>query len=158
MLTNWRKTRNWCLVQPLSIMQWLTGLASETLIPILPQFTDLFLKTSRSYTNVKVSLMMAGVNPLTLTAMDSGFMFTYAGGSFITGQLGDRFSPVVVVGVGLLGSTFCLLLIVYGASTSIVHNVTLCGTWFLTSQLLHGAFQATGGPVSKILFVAVQSG
>ena len=29
---------------------------------------------------------MAGVSALTLTAMDSGFMFTYAGGSFITGQ------------------------------------------------------------------------
>lgn len=94
-----------------------------------------------------MSLMHAGVNPLTLTAMDSGFMFTYAGGSFITGQLGDRFSPVVVVGLGLLGSTICLLLIVFGASTSIISNVALCGTWFLTCQLLHGAFQATGGPV-----------
>ena len=84
---------------------------------------------------------------MTLTAMDSGFMFTYAFGSFITGQLGDRFSPVAVVGGGLLGSTICLLLIVYGASTNIIHNAALCGTWFLTCQLLHGAFQATGGPV-----------
>ena len=41
----------------------------------------------RSYTNVKVSLIQAGVSPLTLTAMDSGFMFTYAGGSFITGSI-----------------------------------------------------------------------
>ena len=50
--------------------------------------------------------MHAGVNPLTLTAMDSGFMFTYAGGSFITGQLGDRFSPVAVVGgESLFGGT-----------------------------------------------------
>lgn len=58
--------------------------------------------------------MHAGVNPLTLAAMDSGFMFTYAGGSFITGQLGDRFSPVGVIGAGLLGSTVCLFLIVLG--------------------------------------------
>lgn len=43
--------------------------------------------TRKSYTNVKVQLMLAGVSPLTLTAMDSGFMFTYAGGSFITGQV-----------------------------------------------------------------------
>jgi hypothetical protein len=42
------------------------------------------------HTPVKVSLMQAGVSPLTLAAMDSGFMFTYAGGSFVTGQLGDR--------------------------------------------------------------------
>ena len=103
--------------------------------------------TRKSYTNVKKKLIEAGVDKLTLTAMDSGFMFTYAGGSFITGQLGDRFSPVFIVGAGLLGSTLCLLLIVFGASTSIIHNVALCGSWFLTCQLLHGAFQATGGPV-----------
>ena len=114
--------------------------------------SNIFLWFHRSYTNVKMSLMHAGVNPLTLTAMDSGFMFTYAGGSFITGQLGDRFSPVVVVGLGLLGSTICLLLIVFGASTSIISNVALCGTWFLTCQLLHGAFQATGGPVTDLIY------
>lgn len=107
--------------------------------------------TRKSYTNVKVQLMQNGVSPLTLTAMDSGFMFTYAFGSFITGQLGDRFSPVGVVGGGLLGSTLCLLLIIYGASTNIIHNAALCGTWFLTCQLLHGAFQATGGPVNTAI-------
>eukprot|EP01034_Spumella_vulgaris_P021907 gene21907-27984_t len=53
--------------------------------------------TRKSYTNVKVSLMLAGVSPLTLAAMDSGFMFTYA------------------------------------------------------AQLLHGAFQATGGPVNTAI-------
>ena len=94
-----------------------------------------------------MQLMRAGVPPLTVAAMDSGFMFTYAGGSFITGQLGDRFSPVGVIAGGLFGSTLCLLLIAFGASTSIIGNVALCGSWFLTCQLLHGAFQATGGPV-----------
>ena len=108
---------------------------------------------SRSYTNVKMQLMHTGVSPLTVAAMDSGFMFTYAGGSFITGQLGDRFSPVAVIAGGLFGSTICLLLIVFGASTSIIHNVALCGTWFLTCQMLHGAFQATGGPVSFHCFM-----
>lgn len=98
-----------------------------------------------------MSLVSHGVSPLTLAAMDSGFMFTYAGGSFITGQLGDHFSPVAVIAGGLLGSTVCLLLIIYGASTSIIHNVALCGTWFLTCQLVHGAFQATGGPVNTAI-------
>ena len=102
----------------------------------------------RSYTNVKMSLIAAGVNPLTLAAMDSGFMFTYAGGSFVTGMLGDRFSPVAVIAGGLLGSTLCLFLIILGASTSIVHSIAICGTYFLSCQLLHGLFQATGGPVS----------
>lgn len=99
--------------------------------------------------------MNAGVNPLTVAAMDSGFMFTYAGGSFITGQLGDRFSPVAVVAAGLLGSTICLLLIVLGSSTSIITNAALCGTWFLTCQLIHGAFQATGGPVRIVLYLVL---
>ena len=81
--------------------------------------------TRKCYTNVKVQLMRAGVSPLTLTAMDSGFMFTYAGGSFVTGMLGDRFSPVAVVGLGLLGSTMCLALIVFGASSSIVSNIAI---------------------------------
>ncbi len=69
-------------------------------------FTSTFMNyamahwTRKSYTNVKLQLMLAGVSPLTVTAMDSGFMFTYAGGSFVTGLLGDRFSPVVVVGGG----------------------------------------------------------
>lgn len=107
--------------------------------------------TRKCYTNVKVQLMDAGVSPLTLTAMDSGFMFTYAGGSFVTGMLGDRFSPVGVVGLGLLGSTFCLGMIVFGASSSIVSNIAISSSYFLTVQLIHGAFQATGGPVNTAI-------
>ena len=57
----------------------------------------------------------------------------------------------MVVGLGLLGSTLCLLGIVFGASTGIINNAALCGTWFLTCQLLHGAFQATGGPVNTAI-------
>jgi sugar phosphate permease len=113
--------------------------------------------TARSYTNVKLSLMHAGVDPLTLAAMDSGFMFTYAGGSFVTGQLGDHFSPVAVVAGGLLGSTVCLFLILIGASTSIIDSAAVCSTWFLGCQLLHGLFQATGGPVRIFSFGVVVS-
>ena len=107
--------------------------------------------TRKCYTNVKVQLMDAGISSLTLTAMDSGFMFTYAGGSFVTGMLGDRFSPTFIVGLGLLGSTLCLLLIILGASTSLVSNVAISGTFFLGVQLLHGLFQATGGPVNTAI-------
>ena len=53
-----------------------------------------------------------------LPTVDSAFMFTYAGGSFVTGMLGDRFSPTAVVGIGLLGSSLCLFLITVGASFS----------------------------------------
>lgn len=107
--------------------------------------------TRKSYTNIKSQMMAAGISPLTLTAMDSGFMMTYAAGSFITGQLGDHFSPVAVIGGGLLGSTICLFLIVYGTSLSVIQNAAFCGTWLLICQLLHGAFQATGGPVNTAI-------
>jgi MFS transporter, OPA family, solute carrier family 37 (glycerol-3-phosphate transporter), member 1/2 len=113
--------------------------------------------TRKSYTNVKVQLTAAGVSPYTLTAMDSGFMFTYAAGSFISGQLGDRFSPFNVVGAGLLGSTVCLALIVIGASTSIISNAAVCGSFFLTCQMLHGAFQATGGPVRELHLICMSA-
>ncbi|KAJ1423090.1 major facilitator superfamily domain-containing protein [Ochromonadaceae sp. CCMP2298] len=107
--------------------------------------------TRKSYTNVKVQLIAAGVSPLTLAAMDSGFMFTYAGGSFITGQLGDHFSPVHVIAIGLLGSTVCLFMILFGSMPNIAQNAGLCGAWFLGTQLLHGLFQATGGPVNTAI-------
>jgi MFS family permease len=137
------------------------GQKKETVLLIFMFFYELLSKfgfirsyttfTARSYTNVKLSLMHAGVDPLTLAAMDSGFMFTYAGGSFVTGQLGDHFSPVAVVAGGLLGSTVCLFLILIGASTSIIDSAAVCSTWFLGCQLLHGLFQATGGPVRIFL-------
>jgi sugar phosphate permease len=105
---------------------------------------------------VKMSLLQTGVSPLTLAAMDSGFMFTYALGSFLTGTLGDRYSPVHIVTIGLLGSTLCLFLIVYGASFIIthVHSYTVCSVWFIMCQLLHGVFQATGGPVNTAIMGA----
>lgn len=78
-------------------------------------------------------------------------MFTYAGGSFITGPLGDRFSPTGVVGIGLLGSTICLFLITVGSATSIADSATYSLSWFAGAQFLHGLFQATGGPVNTAI-------
>ena len=79
-------------------------------------------------------------------AFSWAFMFTYGGGSFIAGILADRFSPVAMVGCGLLGSSLCLFLIAYGTSTSITSNAALSNAWFFTCQLLHGGFHATAGP------------
>ena len=79
-------------------------------------------------------------------AFNWAFMFTYGGGSFIAGILADRFSPVAVVGCGLLGSSLCLFLIAYGTSTSITSNAALSNAWLFTCQLLHGGFHATAGP------------
>lgn len=79
-------------------------------------------------------------------------MFTYAGGSFITGPLGDRFSPSFIVGLGLLGSTVCLLLITIGASVpALADSASLGLFWFAGTQFIHGFFQATGGPVNTAI-------
>ena len=81
-------------------------------------------------------------------------MFTYAGGSFITGPLGDRFSPSFIVGLGLLGSTVCLLLITIGASVpALADSASLGLFWFAGTQFIHGFFQATGGPVNTAMCV-----
>eukprot|EP00968_Pinguiococcus_pyrenoidosus_P025502 scaffold6180_cov200-Pinguiococcus_pyrenoidosus.AAC.5 len=83
--------------------------------------------------------------------MDSAFMFTYAFGSFVTGILGDRFSPTAVVGIGLMGSSLCLGAMVVGASTSIADSVSVMAVWFVATQTIHGLFQATGGPVNTAI-------
>ena len=63
----------------------------------------------KCYTNVKTDLVNAGVNKIVLSQMDMAFMFTYAIGSFISGRLGDMFPQNIIIGVGLLGSTLCLV-------------------------------------------------
>lgn len=108
--------------------------------------------TRKCYTNVKEQMIAAGVSAYILAAMDSGFMFTYAGGSFITGALGDRFSPTKVVAIGLLGSSVVLFLIVVGASTPLIAESASVGMlWFAGVQIIHGFFQATGGPVNTAI-------
>jgi len=47
--------------------------------------------------------------------MDTMFMFSYALGSFLMGNLGDRLRPAAVVGVGLWGAGICVLLFAHGA-------------------------------------------
>jgi sugar phosphate permease len=106
--------------------------------------------TRKCYTNVAVQLKDAGVTTDTLAMMASGFMFTYSAGSFVTGMLGDRYSPVAIIGIGLIGSSAVLGLIVVGASTSIVDS-DFALIWFAGVQILHGFFQATGGPVNTAI-------
>lgn len=106
--------------------------------------------TRKCYTNVKVQLMAAGVSMEVLAAMDSGFMFTYSAGSFVTGMLGDRFSPVMVIAIGLLGSSVVLFAITIGVSTGIATS-GMCLVWFAGWQIMHGFFQATGGPVNTAI-------
>eukprot|EP00457_Paulinella_chromatophora_P003878 gb/GEZN01003886.1/.p1 GENE.gb/GEZN01003886.1/~~gb/GEZN01003886.1/.p1 ORF type:complete len:487 (+),score=69.93 gb/GEZN01003886.1/:229-1689(+) len=103
--------------------------------------------TRKCYTNVKVQFIHGGVSPLTLASMDSAFMLTYAGGSFFTGALGDRFSAVNIISMGLLGSSLCLAALLWGISST----VPVAASWFVAAQTIHGFAQATGGPVNTAI-------
>jgi sugar phosphate permease len=103
----------------------------------------------KCYTNVKTNLVASGVDSVILSQMDTAFMFTYAIGSFASGRLGDMFPQNVIIGVGLLGSTLCLGLILMFVESDVVHsNYGLGFSLFVFAQFIHGLFQSTGGPVN----------
>jgi len=103
----------------------------------------------KCYTNVKTDLVEAGVDKIILSQMDMAFMFTYAIGSFISGRLGDTFPQNVIIGWGLIGSTFCLGLIWFFFKIDVVHSSYSVGFFlFVLAQFIHGFFQSTGGPVN----------
>jgi len=103
----------------------------------------------KCYTNVKTDLVHAGVDKIILSQMDMAFMFTYAVGSFISGRLGDMFPQNVIIGVGLLGSTLCLGLILVFYWMDVVHSdYSFAFFLYVLAQFVHGLFQATGGPVN----------
>jgi hypothetical protein len=51
------------------------------------------------YTNVKTELVLAGVDKVVLSQMDTAFMFAYAIGTFISGRIADIFPQNVVLGI-----------------------------------------------------------
>jgi len=110
--------------------------------------------TRKAYTNVKSQMGETGVSTYTLALMDSMFMFTYAGGSFITGMLGDNCGAATVIAIGLLGSSGVLLMIwagLIGGDDSIAASGAISLVWFASAQFIHGFFQATGGPVNTAI-------
>ena len=104
--------------------------------------------TRKCYTNVKNVMISMGLSKETLGRMDAGFMFTYAFGAPLAGQLGDMYNPSKVLGIGLFGSALCIFLLIFGmwngfyALGDFVSN-----GYFLSVYLVFGFFQAIGGPV-----------
>uniref|UniRef100_A0A7S3JXP8 Major facilitator superfamily (MFS) profile domain-containing protein n=1 Tax=Aureoumbra lagunensis TaxID=44058 RepID=A0A7S3JXP8_9STRA len=104
--------------------------------------------TRKCYTNVKNIFISKGLSKMVLGRMDAGFMFTYAFGAPLAGQLGDMFNPSKVLGLGLLGSALCIFSLAYG----VWNNFGALAAWevngyFLGVYLVFGFFQAIGGPV-----------
>ena len=54
--------------------------------------------TRKCYTNVKNVMIKLGLSKMVLGRMDAGFMFTYAFGAPLAGQLGDMYDPSMVLG------------------------------------------------------------
>jgi len=93
-------------------------------------------------------MIAKGLSKLVLGRMDAGFMFTYAFGAPLAGQLGDTYDSSKVLGIGLYGSALCIFLVICG----IWYNVASMGplvtnSYFLSVYLVFGFFQAIGGPV-----------
>eukprot|EP00808_Paulinella_micropora_P018774 g75262.t1 len=99
--------------------------------------------TRKCYTNVKPQFMKHGLSQVTLAAMDSAFMLAYAGGNVLWGALGDRWSAMYVIALGLLGSSACLLALLLG-----LRSLSSGVGYFVAVQAVHGLFQATGGPLN----------
>lgn len=58
--------------------------------------------TRKAYSTVKRSMKTEdGIDETVLSEMDTTFMFAYAGGSIVSGALGDRLRPPTIVGVGI---------------------------------------------------------
>jgi len=109
----------------------------------------------KCYTNVKSNLKEeAGMSKEMLGLLDSVFMFFYAVGSYFSGSLGDRMNPSHVVGAGLYGAGFCVVLFAAGVWFDLVNttsSVWLYTTYFVLIWTLHGLFQSTGGPVNTAI-------
>ncbi|KAJ8600563.1 hypothetical protein CTAYLR_007933 [Chrysophaeum taylorii] len=104
--------------------------------------------TRKCYTNVKNIMISKGLSKLVLGRMDAGFMFTYAFGAPLAGQLGDMYNPSKVLGIGLYGSAFCIFLLAVGIWENVgLMNFIFVNAYFLSVYLIFGFFQAIGGPV-----------
>mmetsp|Transcript_23033 Transcript_23033/g.54420 ORF Transcript_23033/g.54420 Transcript_23033/m.54420 type:complete len:474 (-) Transcript_23033:226-1647(-) len=103
----------------------------------------------KSYSTIKQQIQYdAGFSATILSAMDTVFMFSYAFGNVINGQLGDTFNPTTVLAIGLFGSGFLLLLILGVILSNVIAvSVTTANVALLSILFLFGIFQAAGGPV-----------
>ena len=107
----------------------------------------------KSYTNVKAQLREdAGFDTDLLSRIDTGFMFCYAVGSFFSGKLGDKYNPVTVTSVGLMGSGVMVILFVIGVIDKFcIKNYAAANVYFMVVWFTHGLFQSTGGPVNTAI-------
>ena len=108
--------------------------------------------TRKCYTNVKNVMIKLGLSKMVLGRMDAGFMFTYAFGAPLAGQLGDMYDPSMVLGVGLYGSAACIFMLIFGMWNHLGEaGPFIANTYFLGVYLVFGFFQAIGGPVGTAI-------
>jgi len=139
------------LGEPLLGEQSVASLASWRRTIFLVTFVNYAMAhvTRKCYTNVKTELVADGVDQVILSQMDTAFMLTYAIGTFISGRLGDIYPQNIIIAIGLIGSTACLVFILYLDFIGVVLWSHSMGFFlFVLAQLLHGFFQSTGVPVN----------
>jgi len=95
-------------------------------------------------------MIKLGLSKAVLGRMDAGFMFTYAFGAPLAGQLGDMYDPSRVLGIGLYGSALCIFLLIFGMWNDLGKaGPFVANGYFLGVYLVFGFFQAIGGPVRR---------
>jgi OPA family glycerol-3-phosphate transporter-like MFS transporter 1/2 len=103
----------------------------------------------KCYSTVKQQLQTeAGYSALTLSEMDTVFMFTYAIGNVLSGKAGDTYRPTTVLAIGLFGSALCL----FAMNATLWLDVeswsaSLGNMCILAIYFIFGFMQSTGGPV-----------
>mgnify|MGYP002011006909 CR=1 FL=1 len=97
-------------------------------------------------------MIKLGLSKMVLGRMDAGFMFTYAFGAPLAGQLGDMYDPSMILGVGLYGSAACIFMLIFGMWNHLGESGPfIANTYFLGVYLVFGFFQAIGGPVGTAI-------
>ena len=87
-------------------------------------------------------MIKLGLSKMVLGRMDAGFMFTYAFGAPLAGQLGDMYDPSMILGVGLYGSAACIFMLIFGMWNHLGESGPfIANTYFLGVYLVFGFFQ-----------------
>lgn len=104
----------------------------------------------KAYTQFKVELVgQRGCDVSILGLADGFFMFFYALGSFYAENLADIYHGPTIVGLSLLGTSMCLVVLAVGAMW-LPQSINMPGLQaaFVFIWIVHGLMQSAAGPVS----------
>jgi sugar phosphate permease len=119
-------------------------------VTFLAYFTSHFSR--KVYTFLRSEMLQDNISLQLLGNLDSCFMISYGIGSFISGKLGDKYSPQTIISAGLSGSGICILIFQLALHWNLSERWPFVAPLlFSANWSLHGLFQSTGGPVNTVV-------